>query len=84
MSTEPRIVVTYKAEGMEGGMSVGPVFVIDEAAADADPNVRATGSPGAYVQPFGYDPPWCEKKGWMSWSEANAIAESLGVKLQEY
>ncbi len=83
MSARSKFLVLFKDEDEVEGLAVGPVRVIDVDAADADPNAAATGMPGVYSHAFGYSPPWCEEKGWMSKPEAVALARSLGAELTE-
>lgn len=69
--------ITFKHEGEQGGVPIGPVRIIDVTAMEADPLVTPLGIP------YGYEPPWLEDRGWMTLSGALALASTEGLELKE-
>jgi hypothetical protein len=70
------ITVSFKDEGGE----LGPVAVIDREIYERDP-VVAQGGVGI---PYGYKPQGLPELGWLTRSEALAVAASHGVTLEEW
>lgn len=74
------ITVSYKDEGGE----LGPVVVIDHEIYDQDPVVARRRNEGSVGIPFGYKPQGLTELGWLTRSEALAVAASHGVTLEEW
>jgi hypothetical protein len=75
------VIVSWKCEDFVDDVAVGPCYVIDVEARDADPNVTPT--PFGVSMPFDYKAPWLDDRGWITRSQADAIAREHGVELQE-
>lgn len=67
-----RIAVTFKHEGEQRGVAIGPVHVIDLEIAG-----------GTEMIPFGEPVPGFTELGWMTKPQALAVARQHGVKLEE-
>lgn len=72
--------VTFKEENY-ASEPIGPVTVYDVAAYEADPEIVA--SRDGLGLPYGYVPAGRDDRGWLTLSEAEAIAAELGCELEQ-
>jgi hypothetical protein len=81
----PNLVeVTFKCEiDDDDGELIGSVKVIDVDARSKDLAIVWQGDAPPLI-PFGYKPDWISDEGWLTRTEALAIAQNHGVVLEEY
>jgi hypothetical protein len=82
--TEKKLLVTFKDEGEEAGVAIGPVRVVDVAGMEEAGGRMTPIGPSFPMRPFGSpEPEFSEYLGWLSKPEAMRIARERGAEFRE-